>query len=351
MPEPTVRFLTLGMELKGDDASVLEAIHQTLDRLTQRRKGRLAISDGLEAVLRQVILYRVVATAQGTIVNWNTGNILCSFLAARALFETFAFLWDYERAISEARKTGTPGGFKALTMKRLGSTRDPAKLKKNLFHEATNISTFIDRLSEKYPDANRVYDLLSQRCHPNMEGTFDAFVDEIDERHEDIQLSDWSNLQQSFNLIVDVARLVGEAERLLNNLEAETPKIAEEIRKRDFQKILERSQRQEKRFGQFVADERQAFLGDARGQFAIGRAFAAGFPMKDPFRAHFWSSLAEAQGVKEAAKFRERIEPGLTSEQIQESQKLAKAWKPMTPEEFASHDEEIIERLRRLYPL
>src|SRR5260370_18107660 len=83
MPEPALRFLTLGLDLTREEQSLLETVHETLGRLTQRRKGCLPISSGLDAVLREVILYRIVAMASSTIVNWNTTNVLCSFLSAR----------------------------------------------------------------------------------------------------------------------------------------------------------------------------------------------------------------------------------------------------------------------------
>jgi hypothetical protein len=350
MPEPTVRFLTLGIELKDDDASVLQTIHQTLDRLAQRRKSRLPISDGLEAVLQQVILYRVVATAYGRIVSWNTGNILCSFLAARALLETFALLWDYDRVISEVRKTGTLAEFEALTTRRLAATSDELRLKRNPGHGATNIATLIDRLSREYPGLHKIYDVMSSRSHPNTEGMFEAFADLNTASEEAILSTRDDTFQWAFSLIIRIIDLVSEVERLLDKLQDETPTITKEIRERDFKKLVEKSERQQKDFEQFASDETQAFLGDARSQFAIGRAFATGSPIKDPFRAHFWFSLAEAQGVKEAGKCRERIEPDLTLEQIHESQTLAQAWKRMTPEESSKHDDETIERLQRLYP-
>jgi TPR repeat protein len=87
---------------------------------------------------------------------------------------------------------------------------------------------------------------------------------------------------------------------------------------------------------------------DARGQFAIGRAFSKGAPMvlKDLVRAYFWLSLAAAQGIREAAHYRDRVGHQMTPEQTSESQSLAAEWQPMTPEEFEKHNEEIVERLR-----
>ena len=61
----------------------------------------------------------------------------------RALFETFAFLWDYDRAISKARETGTLEEFQDLSRRRLAATRNPKWLEINPEWEATNILTLI----------------------------------------------------------------------------------------------------------------------------------------------------------------------------------------------------------------
>lgn len=325
MTEPALRFLTLGIELSSDDIDLLQTIHETLDRLTQRRKDRMPISGELEPMLREVILYRIVATAGGSIVNWNTGNLLCSFLATRALFETFAFLWDYDRAINEAKKTGTRAEFKALTEKRLAATRSPMRLERNPEWKATSILTLLDRMSKQYAWAATVYDVMSSRCHPNTEGIFETFVD-LDTASNEVVFSGRNDaLGSSFRLIMGITGLITDAELLFDKLEDATPTIAKEIQERDFKKFVAESDRQQKRFEQFGEDERQAFLGDPRGQFAIGRAFAAGgsFPMKDPFRAYFWLSLAAARGVNEAARYRDKIERDMAPEQVSEAQALA----------------------------
>jgi hypothetical protein len=97
-------------------------------------------------------------------------------LTARALFETFAFLWDYRRAIDQA-ETGTLTEFNAVTERRLAATKSPTKLARNPEWEATNILTFINRMSKQHPWASRAYELMSSRCHPNTEGMLDAFAD------------------------------------------------------------------------------------------------------------------------------------------------------------------------------
>jgi TPR repeat protein len=285
--------------------------------------------------------------AGGTIVNWNTGNVLCSFLSARALFETFAFLWNYDRAINEARKAGTLAEFEKLTANRLAATRNPKRIEKNPEWESTNILTAIGRLSEEHPWAKTAYDFMSYRCHPNTEGMFETFAD-LDAETGTVNFSTHNdNAGWAFRIILGVTALITNAEKIFDRLEDAIPKIADELRDRDFRELVAQSEREQEQFEQFGEDEKRAFLGDAHGQFAIGRAFSTGAPMiqKDLVRAHFWLGLAAAQGHKEAARCLDKIAQNMTSEQINEAQTLATTWKPMTPEEFEKHNEEIIERL------
>jgi len=349
MTEPALRFLTLGIDLTDEEKQALENVHEILDRLTKRRKSQLPVSSGLEAMLREVILYRVVSMAGGTIVNWNTGNVLCSFLSARGLFETFAFLWDYDRAIDEARKAGTLAEFRKLSENRLAATRDPKRLEKHPEWESTNILTAINRMSEEYPWAKNAYDVMSHKCHPNSEGMIDTFVN-VDTEARTISFSAHNdNAGRAFRIIVGVTALIDYAEKILDRLEDSTQAITDELKDRRFQKLTAKSKREQEQFEQFCEDERQAFLGDARGQFAIGRAFSAGATMvpKDLLRAYFWLSLAAAQDGNEAARCRDKIVPNMTSEQIDEAQALAASWRPMTAEEFEKHNQEIVEHLRK----
>ena len=133
----------------------------------------------------------------------------------------------------------------------------------------------------------------------------------------------------------------GCAEQLFDKLEDATPKIADEIRNRDFRELVAKSNREQEQFEQFVEDEKQAFPDDARGQFAIGRVFSTGITMiqKDLLRADCWLSLAAAQGNNEATRCRDKIIHNMTPEQTDRAQTLAKTWKPMTPEEFEKHNE------------
>ncbi|WP_375762451.1 hypothetical protein ACE10W_37120 [Bradyrhizobium sp. B025] len=335
--------------MTDEEKLALENVHEILDRLTKRRKRQLPVSSGLEAMLREVILYRVVSMTGGTIVNWNTGNVLCSFLSARGLFETFAFLWDYDRAIDQAREAGTLAEFRKLSENRLAATRDPKKLDKHPEWESTNILTAINRMSEEYPWAKSAYDVMSHKCHPNSEGMIDTFVN-VDTEKRTISFSAHNdNAERAFRIILGVTALIDNVEKILDRLEHSTQTITNELKDRRFQKLSAKSKREREQFEQFCEDERQAFLGDARGQFAMGRALSTGATTvpKDLLRAYFWLSLAAARGSNEAARCRDKIAPKMTSEQIDEAQALAASWKPMTTEEFEKHNQEIVEHLRK----
>jgi TPR repeat protein len=342
MTEPALRFLSLGIDLTKEEESVLAKIHAALDRLAQGRKTHLSISSSpLEEVLREVLQYRVVATASGTIVNWNTGNVLCSFLAARAFFETFAFLWDYDRAIAKFRQKGTLQEFKTITLNRLAATRNPNWVAIHPEWESTNILTLIDKLSSEYTaGVRKAYDEMSYRCHPNTEGMFYMFTD-LDPDAEIVKFSDHNqNAGWAFRLVIAVAGLIIEAENIFNRLEEATPKIAAEIRSRSFKQIVAKAEGDDKKFTQFVKEEEKALQGHAGGQFNVGNSYAIGFAMvpKNLVLAHMWFSLAAAQGNEEAVKSRDMIARKMTPAQIAEAQALASEWKPITAEQFAEID-------------
>ena len=70
------------------------------------------------------------------------------FYPHEARSKTLAFLWDYDRAIDEARKAGTLAEFRKLSENRLAATRDPKILEKHHEWESTNILTAINRMSK-----------------------------------------------------------------------------------------------------------------------------------------------------------------------------------------------------------
>jgi hypothetical protein len=350
MTEPALRFLSLGIELSNEDKDVLEKVHAALDRLTRRRKSQVPVSLAvLEETLREALLYRIVATASGAIVSWNTKNVLCSFLAARALLETFAFLWDYDRAISQIDQTGTGTELYDLTRKRLIATRNPEWIKNNPEWSATNIATFIKRLSQRYPSLGVAYDQMSYRCHPNTEGIFYTFVGDVKRDTKVITFADHNETAGwAFRLIFAVVcHCVIETGKILDRLEYATPKIAEVLKKIERQKQLAETkekfakqaaeaERKDKEFAELLKEEKKALQGDAGAQYNLGTAHAAGFHLpKNLVGAHFWFSLSAAQGNEEAIKARDKIEPNMTPTQIAEAKAQATEWKPLTPEQIA----------------
>ena len=341
MTEPALRFLPLGFDLAKEEEAVLEKIHAALDRLTQRRKRDLPVSSHwLQQVLREALLYRVVATASGTIVNWNTGNVLCSFLAARGLFETFAFLWDYRRAVTKARQSGTLEELDKLTLKALAATKNPKWIEAHPEWEATNILTAINRLSEHYPGARNAYDELSYRCHPNSEGTFYMFAD-LDEHAQSVKFSDHNeNAAWAFRLVVAVTALITEAEGIFSFLEENMSKVAAELKERRFRKDVAEAEQERKQFAHFVKEEEKALQGDAVGQFNIGTAYATGSSTvpQNLVLAHVWLSLSARQGNDPAVRSREKLAGGMTATQIAEAERLASEWKPWTTQQFADND-------------
>ena len=340
--EPNLRFLSLGIALTEEEKGVLDNIHSALDRLTRRRKDHISLSKFFaEAVLREALLYRVVAAARGVIVSWNSGNVLCSFLAARALFETFAYLWDYRRAINGARTSEDLEDFDDLTFKRLVSTRNPKWIEQNPEWEATNIVTIVKRLSEEYPGLGKAYDEMSYRCHPNTEGVFYMFAD-LDGDEKTVTFSDHNeNAGWAFRLVIAVAGLTIEAEQIFDWLENETPKIADELSKKKFMKATSKSAQDNQLFMRFVRDEREALMGGADGQFSVGSFWAkglAGLP-KDLIRAYMWFSLSAARGNEKASRSRDKIARNMTPAQIAEAQALANEWKPITPQQIDEIEE------------
>ena len=228
MTEPAIRFLVLDVNLDDDEYERLEEIHVTLRRLTQRRKDHISVfgSEPLEqaefdlAIYREALLHRVVATTGGAIVSWNSGNMLCSFLAARALFETVAVLHDYNQRIHEALKNRNLSEISRHSYKSMFATRNMEALSTRPELEATNVLTFIDKLSDRSGGSTfrKAYDLMSERCHPNSAGTIAMFA-QIDPVTGVVAFSDRQNVAWAFRLICEIVGIVTAAELIFDRLD------------------------------------------------------------------------------------------------------------------------------------
>jgi hypothetical protein len=228
MTEPAIRFLTLDVTLDDDEYERLEEIHATLKRLTRRRKDQVSAfrPEPLQqaefdiTIYLEALLHRVVATTGGTIVSWNSGNVLCSFLAARALFETVAVLHDYNQAIDKALQSRSLNEISSHSYKRTFATRNKEVLSTRPELEATNVLTFINKLSEEFGGSTfrKAYDLMAERCHPNCAGTISMFA-HIDPVTGVVTFSNRQNMEWAFRLICAVTGVVTAAELIFNKLD------------------------------------------------------------------------------------------------------------------------------------
>jgi TPR repeat protein len=74
---------------------------------------------------------------------------------------------------------------------------------------------------------------------------------------------------------------------------------------------------------------RAAEQGNALAQNNLGVMYSKGEGVsRDLVRAHMWYSLSAAQGNNAGTKNRDRLTPKMTTKQVEEAQRLAKAWKP-----------------------
>jgi aspartyl-tRNA(Asn)/glutamyl-tRNA(Gln) amidotransferase subunit B len=164
----------------------LAKINACLDRLSALRVEEVKQSGALRsrvawrlAVYQQVLLFRAVALANGISTAWNNRDTLSAFLSARALMETMAVLADFERRVAALLSQKDIDGLEALAEKGFFASRDSEVTSKAPQVEATNVLTYVDKLSKQVPLFRRHYDQLSERCHPNalgqnlMFGTFD----------------------------------------------------------------------------------------------------------------------------------------------------------------------------------
>jgi TPR repeat protein len=72
--------------------------------------------------------------------------------------------------------------------------------------------------------------------------------------------------------------------------------------------------------------------GVARAQFLLSEMYKVGQGVpQDHVLAHMWSNLSAAQGERGAEFVRNSVEKLMSTEQIEEAQKLAREWKSATP--------------------
>jgi hypothetical protein len=93
--------------------------------------------------MQHSLLYRITMLACGCADTWDSGNVVCSILAARALLETIALC---EHTIEKLSECAEARAVDALANKVLFSTRNEEIVADGVGFKTTNVLTFIDKL-------------------------------------------------------------------------------------------------------------------------------------------------------------------------------------------------------------
>ena len=217
------------------DADEIRQFNAALDRLQARRLTEISVSGPfLKSMLawkiatyQQPVLYRVVMLASGCAANWNARNLLCAYLAARAIIETVAVFWMFEVDLRELIEKEDVGGIDALITNRTFSTRDVELVEAYPDTKAINILTLIDKLEKQgLPGVRQHYDFLSERCHPNSFGQ-QHFFSSLDRETRVERYSDLNDLQKHFDFIFAGATLIQMVEVCMDRLDTAIIKVLE----------------------------------------------------------------------------------------------------------------------------
>ena len=209
-------------------AKDIREFNATLVRLRGRRLKQIAISGPLLksklawkiATYQQPVLYRIVMLASGCAVNWNGKNLLCAYLASRALVETVAVVWLFEADLQTLIEKEDLAGIDALITNRTFSTRNTDFIEAHPETKAVNIQTFITKMErDGITGIGQHYALLSERCHPNSPGQY-HFFGTRDRETNVISYTDWGDLQRHFDCIFAGAMLIQLAESCMDQLDA-----------------------------------------------------------------------------------------------------------------------------------
>ncbi|SDR58068.1 hypothetical protein SAMN05519103_05991 [Rhizobiales bacterium GAS113] len=206
-----------------------------LARLRERRLNEITISGPLLksrlawliATYQQPVLYRVVMLATGCAASWDTRNVLCAYLAARALIETVALVLEFDRELQELITEKNLDGIDALLMNRTFATRSEDLVKEFPDTQAKNILTVIQSLDKKtIPGVWEHYCFLSERCHPNSLGHHQLFG--VRERETNVtKYSDWHHSEMHLDYVLAGAMLIELVEPCMDRLDAAILQVSE----------------------------------------------------------------------------------------------------------------------------
>jgi hypothetical protein len=177
--------------------------------------------------LQQVILYRIVMLADGCAAAWNGRNPLASVLAARAIMEVAALVYDFTAQLKRLCASADYSAIDALVMNRTFGTRNETWQQTQAGVAAVNVLGLLDKMSKLLPGARHHYNVLSEFCHPNSLGQYFLFSD-LDMENETLALSDTACFRADiFNHIFCGYMLVGLVDDWLTHIDQLLPTVLE----------------------------------------------------------------------------------------------------------------------------
>ena len=157
------------------DKKLIEQLNASLDRLNALRAVEINVSEHFArsklawklVTYQHVLLHRIVALVDGVALAWNHRCTLPAMLAARAFMETFAVMAELEDSVGRLLAQQDLGSLDTLAQCGIFASRDPEWIKEYPQLAAINVLTYIDKFDKRASGFRGLYDILSERCHPN----------------------------------------------------------------------------------------------------------------------------------------------------------------------------------------
>lgn len=164
--------------LTETDKKLIHDLNVSLDRLSGMRALEINVSGKFLrskiawklAIYQHALLHRLVALVDGLAVAWNNHCTLSAMLSARALMETFAVMAEFEQQVERLLKAQDLGELDAVAQNGIFASRDPQWIKETPGSQAVTVLKYIDKFDKRAKGFRALYDMLSERCHPNSLG-------------------------------------------------------------------------------------------------------------------------------------------------------------------------------------
>jgi hypothetical protein len=221
-------------DLKEGDVTLIREINAGLYRLQAQRVDQIEVEGRLMesklawklAIYRESVLWRTVALTESVAINWNSDNIVGAYLSARALIETSALLLDLEHELRKHIDARDIAALDALMNSRTFATREKQWIEKHPESAATNVLTLIDRMDKRTGSGiRRLYDLMSERCHPNYLGHHQMYGT-LDVETGTTSFSETKDIERHRDAILGATVLLLLNEKCIDRLENEIERIA-----------------------------------------------------------------------------------------------------------------------------